>query len=415
MDRTIDKSTINKKRNGRILKWIIGLVVVLAAVYFGLQFLRPSADTDVLRFATVERGEVLNTINASALVLPAFEEQVNAPVATTIKEVLLEAGKEVKAGDLLMSLDRDYVSLQLDGRRDQLALKENNIGLLNLEYERDLTELGLNAEIKKLELAAAEARLADAQRLLKIGGATEEEVEAADLAVRITKLESDKLDNQLSYSRNSLEGRKRTLQLEVGMEEKEVRQLGRKLRETEVRAPRAGVITWVNENIGQLVTEGMPLARIANLGKYKIEGTCSDRYAEQLTVGMPIELRLPRARLTGTLTDILPEVTNNTVKFRVTLDNPSDDNLRPNLRAELYVITNRQDDVLRVKNGPVFRGGKRQAIFVVNGGEAIRREVNVGQRNGDYVEIVSGLKAGDKIIISDTEEYDQLSTLQLNQ
>ncbi|MFT7121037.1 MAG: HlyD family secretion protein [Neolewinella sp.] len=415
MDRTIDKSTINKKRNGRILKWIIGLVVVLAAVYFGLQFLRPSADTDVLRFATVERGEVLNTINASALVLPAFEEQVNAPVATTIKEVLLEAGKEVKAGDLLMSLDRDYVSLQLDGRRDQLALKENNIGLLNLEYERDLTELGLNAEIKKLELAAAEARLADAQRLLKIGGATEEEVEAADLAVRITKLESDKLDNQLSYSRNSLEGRKRTLQLEVGMEEKEVRQLGRKLRETEVRAPRAGVITWVNENIGQLVTEGMPLARIANLGKYKIEGTCSDRYAEQLTVGMPIELRLPRARLTGTLTDILPEVTNNTVKFRVTLDNPSDDNLRPNLRAELYVITNRQDDVLRVKNGPVFRGGKRQAIFVVNGGEAIRREVNVGQRNGDYVEIVSGLKAGDKIIISDTKEYDQLSTLQLNQ
>lgn len=415
MDRTIDKSTINKKRNGRILKWIIGLVVVLAAVYFGLQFLRPSADTDVLRFATVERGEVLNTINASALVLPAFEEQVNAPVATTIKEVLLEAGKEVKAGDLLMSLDRDYVSLQLDGRRDQLALKENNIGLLNLEYERDLTELGLNAEIKKLELAAAEARLADAQRLLKIGGATEEEVEAADLAVRITKLESDKLDNQLSYSRNSLEGRKRTLQLEVGMEEKEVRQLGRKLRETEVRAPRAGVITWVNENIGQLVTEGMPLARIANLGKYKIEGTCSDRYAEQLTVGMPIELRLPRARLTGTLTDILPEVTNNTVKFRVTLDNPSDENLRPNLRAELYVITNRQDDVLRVKNGPAFRGGKRQAIFVVNGGEAIRREVNVGQRNGDYVEIVSGLKAGDKIIISDTEEYDQLSTLQLNQ
>jgi HlyD family secretion protein len=79
------------------------------------------------------------------------------------------------------------------------------------------------------------------------------------------------------------------------------------------------------------------------------------------------------------------------------------------------VITNRQDDVLRVKNGPVFRGGKRQAIFVVNGGEAIRREVNVGQRNGDYVEIVSGLKAGDKIIISDTKEYDQLSTLQLNQ
>lgn len=413
MDRTIDQSTINKKRYGRYSKWLLISLAVLAASYYALRLLRPSTDEDKLRFAVVERGEVLNTINANALILAAFEEQVNAPVATTIEEVILEAGKEVKAGDLLLKLDRDYVSLQLDGRRDQLAMKENSIGLLNLEYERDLKELGFNAEIKKLELAAAEAQLADARRLLKVGGATEEEVEAAELSVRITKLESDKLDNQLSYSRNSLEGRKRQLQLEVGVEEKEVRQLSRKLRETEVRAPRAGVVTWVNENIGQQVEEGAPLARIANLGRYKIEGTCSDRYAEQLTVGMPIELRLPRARLMGTVTDILPEVTDNTLKFRVDLEDPGNENLRPNLRAELNVIMNKQEDVVRVKNGPAFRGGKRQSIFVVRGSEAVRVDVGTGLRNGEFVEITSGLQPGDRIIISDTEEYDRLSSLQL--
>lgn len=413
MDRTIDQSTINKKRYGRYSTWLLISLAVLAASYYGLRLLRPSTDEDKLRFAVVERGEVLNTINANALILAAFEEQVNAPVATTIEEVVLEAGKEVKAGDLLLKLDRDYVGLQLDGRRDQLAMKENSIGLLNLEYERDLKELGFNAEIKKLELAAAEAQLADARRLLKVGGATEEEVEAAELSVRITKLESDKLDNQLSYSRNSLEGRKRQLQLEVGVEEKEVLQLSRKLRETEVRAPRAGVVTWVNENIGQQVEEGAPLARIANLGRYKIEGTCSDRYAEQLTVGMPIELRLPRARLMGTVTDILPEVTDNTLKFRVDLEDPGNENLRPNLRAELNVIMNKQEDVVRVKNGPAFRGGKRQSIFVVRGSEAVRVDVGTGLRNGEFVEITSGLQPGDRIIISDTEEYDRLSSLQL--
>lgn len=413
MDRTIDQSTVIRKRRGRTLKWVLGLLALLAVIYFGLRLLRPAADQDKLRFATVERGEVTNTINANALVLPAFEEQVNAPVATTIKEVLLEAGKEVGAGDLLLRLDRDYVSLQLEGRRDQLAMKENSIGLLNLEYDRDLKELGYNAEIKKLELAAAEARLADAQRLLKIGGATEEEVEAADLAVQITKLESEKLENQLNYSRNSLAGRKRQLQLEVGVEEKEVSQLSRKLRETEVRAPRAGVVTWVNENIGQQVAEGAPLARIANLGRYKIEGTCSDRYTEQVTVGMPVEIRLARARLAGTISDVLPEVTNNTLQFRVTLNDPSDDNLRPNLRAEAYIITSKKEDVLRVKNGPAIRGGKRQSLFVLRNGEAIRTEVSVGQRNGDFVEIVSGLKAGDRIIISDTEEYEQMTSFQL--
>lgn len=415
MDRTIDQSTIKRKRTGRYLRWVLLALGVIAAVYFALRLLRPSTDEDKLRFATVERGEVRNTIGGNALILPAFEEQVNAPVATTIEEVVLEAGSEVKAGELLLKLDRDYVSLQLDGRRDQLAMKENSIGLLNLEYDRDLKDLGYDADIKKLELAAAEARLGDAKRLLAIGGATEEEVEAADLAVRITRLESDKLDNQLSYSRNSLAGRKRQLQLEVGVEEKEVRQLSRKLRETEVRAPRAGVVTWVNENIGQLVAEGAPLARIANLGRYKIEGSCSDRYAEQITVGMPVELRLPRARLMGTITDILPEVTDNTLKFRVDLEDPGDENLRPNLRAELNIITDARQDVLRVKNGQAFRGGKRQSVFVLRGPEAVRVDVGTGLRNGDFVEITSGLEAGDRIIISDTEEFDRLSSLQLKE
>jgi len=390
MDRKIDKSAINKKRNGRILKWVIICLAVLALVWFGLRMLRPSADEDNLRFAVVEKGDVLNSINATALVLPAFEEQVNAPVATTIKEVILTAGTQVQSGDILLRLDREYVGLQLDGRRDQLALKENSIGLLQMEYQRDLKELGYDAKIKELELAAAEARLGDARRLLKVGGATEEEVEAAELAVKITKLETDKLNNQLSYSRNSLAGRERKLQLEVGMEEKEVQQLSRKLRETDVRAPRSGVVTW------------------------KIEGTCSDRYAEQLIVGMPIELRLPKARLSGTLTDILPEVTGNTIRFRVELDNSSDENLRPNLRAELYVITSKRENVLRVKNGPAFRGGKRQSVFVVRDGEALRTEIRTGARNGDFIEIEGGLKVGDKIVISDTEEYEQMSSLQLS-
>jgi len=78
MDRRIDQSTINRKRNGRYLRW--GLIAAgdFVSVWLGLRMLRPSADEDTLRFAIVERGEVKNTINATALVLAAFKEQVNA-------------------------------------------------------------------------------------------------------------------------------------------------------------------------------------------------------------------------------------------------------------------------------------------------------------------------------------------------
>ena len=415
MDRTLDTKVVNRRKRKRIATWLVLGALLSAVIWYGLRLLAPSADEDTLRFATVERGEVINTVNATALVLPAFEEQLNSPVATTIDEVLLTAGTEVEAGELLMTLDRDYVQLQLDGRRDQLAVKENSIGLLGLEYERDLQELTYNAEIKKLELAAARAQLTDARRLLEIGGATQEEVESAELTVKISELESQKLDNQLSYSRNSLAGRKRALQLEVGMEEKEVSQLSRRLRETEVRAPRAGVITWVNENIGQQVTEGTALIRIADLGRYKVEGSASDRYADQLAVGLPIEMRTATSRLPGKVTAILPEVTDNLVRFRVELDDPSHADLRPNLRAELYVITNRVEEVVRVKNGPAFRGGRLQSLFVVNDGIATRREVGVGMRNGDYVEITSGLQPGDRVIISDSEELERVTSFKLEE
>lgn len=414
MDRTLSPESRRRRRATRYLRWLALGLAAAAAVYAGLRYLRPSRATDELRLATVERGEVAQTINATALVLPAFEEQVNAPVATTIQEVLLEAGTEVSAGQLLLRLDRDYVSLQLDGQRDQLAIKENHIDLLRLEYDRDLRELGYEADIKALELSAARAELAAAQRLLGAGGATEEDVAAAEYRVGITELEARKLDNRLAYAKNSLAGRRRQLQLEVGVAEKEVRQLSRKLRETEVRAPRAGVLTWVNPNIGQRVTEGAALARIANLGRYRVEGTASDRYAEQLTVGAPVELRLPRGRITGTVTDVLPEVTDNTLKFRVELTDPSSEQLRPNLRTEMYVVQDRRADVLRVRNGPAFRGGRRQAVFVVRGGQAVRTEVTLGLRSGDYVEVVSGLEAGDRIIISDTRDYDELPAIQLD-
>ena len=415
MDRTLDTKLINRRRQRKLLTWGLAILAVGTLLWFGLRLLAPSADEDTLRFATVERGEVTNTVNATALVLPAFEEQLNAPVATTIDRVLLTAGTQVEAGELVMSLDRNYVQLQLDGRRDQLAVKENSIGLLGLEYERDLQELTYDTEIKKLELSAARAQLADARRLLEVGGATQEEVESAELAVKISELEAKKLDNQLSYSRNSLAGRKRALQLEVGMEEKEVSQLSRRLRETEVRAPRAGVVTWVNENIGQQVTEGTALARIADLGRYKVEGSASDRYADQLSVGLPVELRTASTRLGGTVTAILPEVTDNLVRFRVELDDPSHAELRPNLRAELFVITNRVEDVLRVKNGPAFRGGRRQSVFVVKDGVATRTDVGLGMRNGDFVEITGGLRAGDRIIISDSEELERVTSFKLEE
>ncbi|MFK8054937.1 MAG: efflux RND transporter periplasmic adaptor subunit [Saprospiraceae bacterium] len=411
MDRVIPQNEQRSAKRNKTFKWILIALAVAAIAFYGLRALRPQSSTSDFRFATVDRGTVKSTINAAGLVVPAFEEQLNAPVATTVQKVLLKSGATVKKGDLIMELDREYVALQVDGRKDQLTLKQNNVDLLKLEYDRDLRDLEIDTEVANLELSSAEAQLKDAERLLKIGGATQEDVERAELAVQMARLSREKLANQLAYRKSSDAGKRRQLQLEVSMEEKEVSQLARKLRETAVRAPRNGVITWVEESIGQLVSEGAPLVRIADLGAFRIEGSCSDRYAGQLEIGMPVEVRLPKGTTRGTISRILPEVTNNTLRFLVQLDNEAFEGLRPNMRTELVVITGESADVLRLRNGPAIRGGKRQQLFVVRGDQAVKVPVTLGQRGGDHVEVTSGLSERERVIIGDMEDYMSRETI----
>ncbi len=415
MDREIDEKQLKRSRRRSWTRIAIILALLVLAFWAFRSWLSPSADARDFRMATVERGALESTIAATGTVTPSFEQQLNAPIATQVKTVHLRSGTEVEQGDLILELDKSFLLLDVAARRGQLDLRKNSIDLLQLELDRDLKELEYDDEIKGLQVAAAEAALTDAKRLEKIGGATAEEVEQAETRLQILRLEKAKLENELNYRRNSLAGRRREVVLEANIQEQELQELENKLDLTEVRAPGPGVITWVNENIGEQVPEGKPLVRIADLRSFQIEAYCSDRYADRIAVGQAIKVRLNEENLNGQITNILPAVANNTVEFLVALEKPDHPQLRPNMRLEVYVVTDRKADVLKVRQGPVFKGGLRQKVFAVRGTEAELLDVRTGISNGDYIELLTNeLSVGDKIIISDTRDYEHTNRLKLN-
>ena len=415
MDRPIEKRNIRRRQLRKGLRAAAYIGIAVLALWAFRNWIKPKAEADKIRIVQAEVGTVSNSITANGLVVPAFEEQLNAPISTEIEKIVLTSGAVVEAGDLILELDEEFVSLELEGLRDQLAVRQNDIALLELEYDRDIQELDYETEIYSLRLAAAEAQLNDSRRLLEIGGATQEEVEAAELEVQITRLERDKLQNDLDYRRSSLAGRKRKLELEVGIQEKEVRELASRMNDLAVTAPRPGVITWVNESVGQQVETGSPLVRIADLSRFRLEGNCSDRYAEQVKLGYEVIVRIGNERLKGRVSSILPEVENNTLRFIVELDDVGNAALRPNLRTELRIISGQHEDVVRVKNGPAFRGGNTQDIFVVEGDQAVRRRIRMGLRNSDFIEITEGLQPGERIIISDLEPFEELERFTISE
>ncbi len=410
MDKQISQSEQKKNRLKGYAPWIIGVLVLVGAYYGMRKVFTKKADSKDFHIVQVEKGDIRQTLSAAGIVVAASERVINAPVSTEIEEVLISTGTAVKAGDLILKLDQEYTQLEYDRLNDELSLRRNNIDKLKLQYDKDLRDIDYQDQIKALQLSELKAQLSDQERLLSIGGATAEDVEAANLKLSIAKIEKKVLENELAFKRSVNTTDKNNLQLEYNIQRKRLTELKRKLTETQVKSPQNGVITWINEDIGKTVAEGEPLVKIANLNRFKVEATTSDRNSEKLQIGLPVEVRIGKDRLAGKIDRILPEIVNNTVRFFITLDEDDHDALRPSLRTEIYVIQNEKKDVLRAKRGSGLKGTKTQFLYTVNENQATKVRVTKGLVSAEYFEVTAGLKEGDKVIVSETEDFDHMDS-----
>ena len=414
----MDRELSSKERSEGKLKFVWYLLLVAGILAIGTwairTFLTKKADRKELIIATVERGTVQNTLTASGIVVPSIEREINAPVTTEIKEVHLSTGTEVKVGDLILELDQEFTKLEYDKLKDELDLRKNNIDKLKLQFDKDLRDLDYQDQIKALRLDELRAEVGDQKRLLEIGGATVEELEKAKLNLQVAEIEKKMLENELEFSRSVNSNEKKSLELEFQIQEKSLKELGHKLTQTKVKATQAGVITWINEDIGNKVAEGETILRIADLDSYRVEASSSDRNTEKIKIGLPARVRIGQTYFEGMVDRILPTVENNTVKFYIKLVDQSSKLLRPNMRTEVFLVTDERTDVLRIKQGPSITSAVSPEVFFVKNNRASKRRISKGLANADFVELQGDVKAGDQIIISDTEAYEHLDFFTIN-
>jgi HlyD family secretion protein len=199
--------------------------------------------------------------------------------------------------------------------------------------------------------------------------------------------------------------------LQAQIEAKNLEEMEHKIKAADIRADRPGVLTWVNENIGSAVEEGEVLAKLADLGSFRVEGALSDAYADQVKEGQAVIVKVNDTTLRGLITRIKPTVKDGVVGFLIQLDNPGHASLKPSMKVDVFVVTKQASRAVRVANGPAFKGRRKQYVFVLQDGVARRREVEIGLANFDYVEIKSGLQPGEKVILTDLSEYQHLEEI----
>ena len=414
MDKAIEEEVTARKKRKTIVVASILIAVLIAAVMLVRSSLSFAVKKSVITTTVVERGDIENTITASGEILPEFEATITSPINASVQKVIIDAGSKVKSGESILMLDKSASQTEFEKLKFQLASKENEIKKLKLELDKSFYDIKSSNDIKQLRINSLEADVENAKRLFKAGGGTRESIEQAELNLKVAKLEKQQLENEIKSKQQTMQVEMREAEIAAAIQANDLHELERKLQLANIVASRNGVVTWVNKNLGTAIHEGDALARIADLGSFKVQGSISDTYLDQLHNAMSAIIRINETQLRGTVVNIQPSVQNGIVSFVIQLGEQNNQLLRPNMKVDVFLVTAARKNVLRVANGPAFRGASSQDIFVLNQGKAERKTVHTGMTNFDYVEVLDNLKPGDVIITSDMSAYKNTKELTIN-
>lgn len=415
MDRELDP-TVRRWRIARRVLAGTGGVAALAAVLLLLPgWLRPSVDRSRLRVEPVTRGPVAAVVEASGTVIPAFEKVLSTPVEARVERVLLRPGAAVEPGDEILELDTSGAALQLERVEDRLAQKRNELEELEIDLETELSELDARLESRRLDAEIAAHRLERQRQLHAEGLLADEALRQAEVEAKKAQIELRQLEEAKRAARRRNATRLRAVELDLDILEGERREADRRLERATTRSDRRGVVTWVVPEEGATVSRGATVARIADLDSFRVEGTVSDLHSSRLAEGLPVRVVVDGETLPGRLASVHPTIEDGVVRFTVELEDPSHRKLRNNLRVGVLVVTGRERDVLRVPKGP-FTASGTGSLFVVEGEaahSARRRPVRLGATGHEYVEVVDGLRRGERVIVSDMSDYDHLDRVEI--
>jgi HlyD family secretion protein len=412
MDFEIDPMQKRRKRTKRLMYG--GAVVVVAFLLFrwGMGLVKPSIKRSRIRTAVVDSGPVLETLSANGIVVPRIERLLTCPLNTRILAVLAKKGDPVDRGCKLLDLDRTGIMLELSRIDEKIALKRNRKEKLRIEMERSLIDLGSALDIGRLELKTQRAKVDTLSELLAMGAIAEDEIRHERMTRDITAIEVRKLERSIENMTEAMKINQRELDLEIGLLERDRVECVRRLESMDARADREGVLTWIVDDEGAYLKAGDVMARIADLTSFRVKASISELYASRLSIGLPVIVSISDDEdLDGEIISVLPTIENGIVTFLVELEQCAHENLRSNLRVDVYVVSSRRDRTLRIRRGPFAGGEGIHEVFVIENNRAHRKPVRFGISSYEFYEVLEGLAEGDSVIISDMDDYLRLRSV----
>ncbi|QOL26224.1 efflux RND transporter periplasmic adaptor subunit [Thalassotalea sp. LPB0316] len=413
MDRKIAKTTTPYK------KIIIGLLITTVAVGAGYHYLGNdtgktlSLDNQRLNISTVKAGVFDDFIPIRTRVAPLKTVYLDAIEGGRVEQVLVEDGSVVTKGQPIVRLSN--TQLQLDVMRNEAAVTEqlNNMRTIELSLEqnrlshkRNLIEY--NHEIKQL------TRQLDRERVIRANGSISE----SQIQETEDELEYNKQMRELTLESQQTDARMQEQQLAFLKETNERLEASLafardNMNNLNMRAPVAGKLSGFDVEVGQSINRGERIGQIDDPDNFKLEASIDEYYLERIQLGQKASVSKSSETFMVAINKIYPDVKNGQFQVDLTFDGDQPDNIRRGQTLQAKLTLGDSAEVLLIPNGAFYQDTGGNWIFVVSpdGKTAVKRSVKLGRKNNQYIEVIEGLEANEKIITSPYSSFKSMDTL----
>lgn len=399
-----------KTSTQRKLIYAAGALMVIALIsWITPSFVRvfsigQSISESRLRIAVVRRGDLVRDISAQGRVVAAVSPTLYAPASGTIS-LLAQAGDKVDKEAIIAEIDSPELT-------NKLAQEQATLQGLELDAERsgidhrkqqaisqkaiDQAQIDRQTAVREVERTEKAFKLGALPRLDVLRA--HDALEKADIVLAHAKkdfvLERESLDFELKTKR-LVRDRQRLL----------VADLQRQVDLLKLRSPVAGQIGQLLVQQKANVAINVPLVTVIDMSAMEIELQVAETFARELAIGMPAEIQNGAEKYPGELSAVSPEVVNGQVVARIRFGDEKPVGLRQNQRLSTRILLDTRQNVLIVERGPFVDAGAGRMAYIVVGDIAERRLIEIGAMSLNTVEMVSGVREGDRIVISGTDEF----------
>ena len=398
MDREIPKEVRQKERNKKIIRYsaigVAGVIVVSVLI----SLMRVGVEEKDLVFSTVDKGVIEVSVSASGKVVPAFEEIINSPINSRILEIYKKGGDSVEIGTPILKLDLQSTETQYQKLLDEEQMRRYKLDQLRVNSQTKLSDMAMQIKVSAMKLSRMKVELRNEHYLDSLGAGTTDKVRQAELSYNVAQLEYEQLQQQFKNEQEVAAAELKVQELDFNIFRKSLAEMKRTFEDAQIRSPRKAILTFINNQIGAQISQGEQVAVISDLSHFKVEGEIADTYGDRVSAGGKAIVKIGSDKLEGTVSSVTPLSKNGVISFSVQLKEDNHRRLRSGLKTDVYVMN----------------AVKEYELFVCDSdSELVKRKVQLGDSNFEYVEVLSGLKLGDRVVVSDMNSYKNKNKLKL--